>query len=98
MSICTFYDVPIGASYEELMATAGDPISIRRCSDGSIEYEYIERFKVGARILNERHYYVLVMDGQVVSKRVKQTAPLPYGYDSYEMQTTQKDGEASIDY
>lgn len=91
MSICSFYDVPIGASEEELMAQAGDPISVRKCSDGSIEYEYIERFKVGARTLNERHYYVLVKDGKVVSKKVKQTSPLPYGYDSYEMQTTHKD-------
>lgn len=90
-SICAFYDVPIGASQEELMCQAGEPISVRTCSDGSIEYEYIERFKVGGRILNERHYYVLVRDGVVVSKRVKQVSPTPFGYDSYEMQTTQKE-------
>ncbi len=94
-SVCAFYDVPIGTTQEELFATAGDPIVTRRFNDGTIEYEYIERFKVGARILNERHYYVLVRDGVVVSKRMREVSPTPFGYDSYDMQTTQKNDENS---
>lgn len=91
LSSCAFYDVPVGATQEELIEQAGDPIAIRQFPDGSIEYEYLERFKVGARILNERHYYILVRDGKVVSKRMQQISPTPFGYDSYEMQTTQKE-------
>ena len=86
-----FYDVPIGSTQEEVIATVGEPIATHRKEDGSVEYEYIERFKVGGRNLNERHYFILIKDGKVISKRVGQSSPLPYGFDSYEMQTTQKD-------
>jgi hypothetical protein len=91
LSVCGFYEVPIGATQEEMIAQSGDPVAIRRFDDGTIEYEFIERFKVGARILTERHYFILVRDGVVVSKRMKEISPTPFGYDSYEMQTTQKD-------
>lgn len=91
LDVCAFYDIPVGATPEELVAIAGRPVTIRRYPDGSIEYEYLERFKVGARVLNERHYFVLIQDGKVVSKRVTEVSPTPFGYDSYDMQTTQKE-------
>ena len=89
MTMNSFYDIPVGASKEEVIATAGKPVMIHRKEDGAVEYEYIERFKVGGRNVNERKYYILIKDGKVVSKRVKQDSPLPYSYDSYDMQTTQ---------
>lgn len=87
-----FFDIPIGTSQTEVVATAGEPYAIHKKEDGTIEYEYIERFKVGGRDTQERHYYLLIRDGKVVSKRVNQTSPPPYIFDSYEMQTTQKSG------
>lgn len=93
ISLQGFYDVPVGASSEEVVGILGAPISQNRLPDGSIEYEYIERFKVGERNLNERRYVIILKDGKVVSKKMKQTSPLPYGFDSYEMQTTQKSEE-----
>jgi hypothetical protein len=93
----SFYDVPIGASQEEVFASVGKPVATHRKADGFIEYEYVERFSAGGRTLNERHYYILMKDGKVVSKKIKQDSPLPYGFDSYEMQTTQNDtGEIQI--
>lgn len=91
MSMNTFYDVPIGATQEEVISSIGKPVATHRKEDGSIEYEYVERFKAGGRNINERHYYILMKDGKVISKRVQQSSPLPYGFDSYEMQTTQND-------
>ncbi len=91
-----FGDVPVGASREELISFMGSPIRERKLDDGSVEYEYIERFKVGGRDLNERHYFVIVKDGKVVSKRYKQISPLPYSFDSYDMQTTQN-GSTTIE-
>lgn len=85
----SFYDVPVGASSEELVATVGKPYATHQKEDGSVEYEYIERIKVGYRDLEERRYYILIKDDKIVSKRVEQGSPLPYGFDSYEMQTTQ---------
>lgn len=90
-----FYDIPVGASQTEVIAAAGQPYAIHKKDDGSIEYEYIERFKVGTRQTEERHYFLIMKDGKVVSKRVSQSSPAPYIFDSYEMQTTQTGDDSS---
>ena len=87
-----FFDIPLGSSQNEVVATAGEPYAIHKKEDGTEEYEYIERFKVGGRDTEERHYFLLIKDGKVVSKRVHQSSPPPYIFDSYEMQTTQTAG------
>ena len=92
----SFYDIPIGATKEELVAIAGEPMVIHKKGDGVVEYEYIERLKVGSRNVNERRYYILLKDGKVVSKRVKQSSPPAYGFDSYEMQTTQNNEDVNL--
>jgi len=89
----TFYDVPIGASKEEVVEQLGEPIKIQKCEDGTVEYEYVERIKAGSRNVETRHYYIQLKEGKVVSKRVKQTSPPAFQYNSYQMQTTQNDGE-----
>lgn len=86
-----FHCIELCATTPQVVATLGEPYAIHKKPDGSIEYEYVERVKIGARDAEERRYYILMKDGQVVSKRVKQSSPLPYGFDSYEMQTTQFD-------
>lgn len=85
----SFHGIPIGATQQEVVACIGKPYSVNRNCDGTVEYEYIERMKIGARDAQERRYIIVMKDGVVVSKRVKQSSPLPYGFDSYEMQTTQ---------
>lgn len=89
MTMNSFYEIPIGASSSEVEEQAGPPYAIHKKSDGAVEYEYIERINAGARNIEERHYYILIKDGKVVSKRVKQSSPPAYTFDSYEMQTTQ---------
>lgn len=90
-----FFDVPLGSSLYDVIAVAGEPYAVHNKDDGSIEYEYIERFKVGSRDSQERHYFLLIKDGKVVSKRVEQSSSPPYIFDSYEMQTTQTVGKDS---
>lgn len=87
----SFYEIPVGSSISEVIATAGEPYAIHKGENGSIEYEYIERFKVGGRYTEERHFFLVIKDGKVVSKRMTQTSPTPYTFDSYDMQTTQGD-------
>lgn len=86
-----FYDIDLCTSTPQVIAALGKPYAIHKKDDGSVEYEYIERIKIGARDAEERHYFILIKDGTVVSKRVKQSSPLPYGFDSYDMQTTQSE-------
>jgi len=89
MTMNAFYDVPIGATESEVLASVGKPYSIQKKDCGTVEYEYIERVKAGARDLEERRYVLVIKDGKVVSKHVKGSTPSPFLFDSYEMQTTQ---------
>jgi outer membrane protein assembly factor BamE (lipoprotein component of BamABCDE complex) len=91
MTMNTYHDVSIGSTQEEVIATMGKPISTKTLPDGSIQYEYVERIKVGGRNLEERRYHIILKDGKVVSKEMKYGEPPAYKFDSYEMQTTQAD-------
>lgn len=88
MTMHSFYDIPLGSTTSEVVATAGKPHAIHQKGDGIVEYEYLERIKEGARNVETRHYYLIFRDGKVSSKRVEQTSPPGYNFDSYEMQTT----------
>ena len=85
----SFQDVPVGASSSEVVDLLGQPYAIHKKSGGALEYEYIERLSAGSRDFQERHYFLLLKDDKVVSRRVEFSAPAPYHFDSYEMQTTQ---------
>lgn len=89
MSMHSFHEIPVGASQEEVIAAVGKPYAVHQLPNGEVEYEYIESLKIGAQDVNERHYFLLLKDGRVVSKRIKQEAPAGYTIDSYDMQTTQ---------
>jgi hypothetical protein len=92
LTMTEFYDVPLGLSPSELVERIGEPYAVHRRDDGSLEYEYIERFKAGGRNIQDRHYFIIVKDGKVISKYVEQRNPWPYYleyFDSYDMQTTQ---------
>lgn len=88
-----FYEIDLCTTTPQVVAALGKPYAVHEMSDGYVEYEYIERIKIGARDAEERRYFILIKDGIVVSKRVKQSSPLPYGFDSYDMQTTANDSE-----
>jgi hypothetical protein len=84
-----FYSVDFSSTEQEVVAALGKPYAIVRLEDGSVEFEYIERIKVGSQTAESRRYFIVLKDGIVVSKRVKQASYPAYWYDSYDMQTTQ---------
>lgn len=85
----SFYNIDTAATTEQVVASLGKPYAIHKKKDGTCEYEYIERITIGSRSAERRHYFLTIKDGIVISKRVEQSSPLPYGFDSYDMQTTQ---------
>ena len=87
-----FNDVMIGSTQEEVISSMGKPVHTHTHSDGSVDYEYVERLKIGGRMVEERHYHIVLKDGKVISKEVKYVDARPYTFDSYEMQTTQSSG------
>ncbi len=89
MTMNSYENVPIGATQAEVVKTMGPPIRSKTLEDGSVEYVYVERIKLGGRNVEERSYRIVLKDGKVVSKKVEQSSPPAYTFDSYEMQTTQ---------
>lgn len=85
-----FYEVDLCTRTPQVLACLGKPYAVHHLDDGCVEYEYIERIKIGGRDAEERRYFIMMKDGEVVSKRIKASTPLPYTFDSYEMQTTQQ--------
>lgn len=92
-----YQEVPIGATPSEVIALVGEPYAVHQKSDGTVEYEYIERITAGSRNMETRHYYFVLKDGQVISKRIKQTTPPAYTFDSFDMQTTQNRNSGEIE-
>lgn len=74
----SYQEITIGSKITEVQGQIGDPYKIRKLSDGSQEYEYIERIPLGTEVVEENHYFLLVKDGQVVAKRMNQETPPAY--------------------
>jgi len=71
MSRQQYDDVLLGASISDLMCLLGEPYSVRCLCDGVEEYQYIERVSQNDELAYENHYFIKVVNGQVVSKRMK---------------------------
>ncbi|NGX45205.1 MAG: hypothetical protein K940chlam2_00348 [Chlamydiae bacterium] len=65
-------EVVLGASSSEVVAILGDPYAIHNVGDRTEEYEYIERFSMNNELVYETHYFLTVVNGQVISKRTTQ--------------------------
>ena len=73
-----FDEISLGTSIREVETSAGTPYAIHDKPGGKTEYEYIERIDMGNHLLFENHYFIMVSEGQVVSKRVITESPPDY--------------------
>ena len=83
-----FYSVDSSATEAQVVQALGQPHQVTKLSDGSLQYEYYERIRIGNRTAETRRYVFVLKDGIVVSKHLDQSSPPPYWFDSYQMQTT----------
>lgn len=93
MDTDVFCSVDVGASERELKAKAGSPYNTKNLGHGEVEYEYIERVIVSDRTFEIRHYYFILKNGKVTSKKVieKQEDHHPLlERNAYDMQTSFK--------
>ena len=93
MTADAFYDIPIGTSKQEVIDRQGKPTQVHSKEGGVEEFDYVERFRIGARVVMETHYILTLKEGKVTSKRIESspTPPVtpPQNFNSLEMQTTQ---------
>jgi hypothetical protein len=73
-----FENIQEGEPIAEVQKVVGDPYSVRKLGDGSEEYQYIERIDLGMETVEENRYYLIIKNGQVVSKRFNQETPPAY--------------------
>lgn len=86
-----YYSVDSASTEKQVVAALGPPFHVTKLDDGSTQYEYVERIRVGNRTAEMRRYFFVLRDGIVVSKRLEQMSPPQYWFDSLQMQTTQND-------
>lgn len=71
----SFDEIQIGANFADVQECSGKPYATCCKSDGTKEYEYVERIKIGQQLVAENHYIIIVLNDQVVGKRFSQTKP-----------------------
>lgn len=91
MTMGEFYHVPLGMKEEEIVEQFGSPESITNEEGGQVAYHYVERLTNGLRVIEERYYSFIFMNGALVGKRVSQENTPPYQINSYDLQTTYGD-------
>lgn len=74
----SFCEIDIGVSIDSIQCQVGDPYAICIREDGAEEYQYIERIDLGNGIVMEKHYFILIRDGKVISKRLVRRVPPSY--------------------
>lgn len=91
MTINGFSDISLGMSAEQVEKQAGTPYDVHDLGEGRMEFEYIERIKMGTQDIEERHYYILFKNDRVSGKRMKEISPPPFRTNSLDLQTSQND-------
>lgn len=73
-----FDNITLGSSYSQVEQQVGKPYSVKKLSDGSYEYLYIERIRMGEQVVEQNRYTIVVQNGQVISKQFNQKTPPAY--------------------
>lgn len=69
MSRAQFNSVQFGDTQDVLVSQHGTPYEVKQLSGGMVEYHYIERVPIRPDMAEEHHYYFVIKDGKVLSKR-----------------------------
>lgn len=93
MTADSFSEVSIGMTADDLQKKFGKPYSIKDLGEGEIEYTYIEKIHMGSRVLQERHYLIILKNGRVTATKTRDYSRPAYQRNSYEMQTSLNEEE-----
>ena len=88
MTADEFSEVSVGQSGDEIQKKHGKPYSIKNLGNNEVEYTYIERMPMGKRVLQEKHYLIILKNGKVTSTQTRTFNRPVYERNSYEMQTS----------
>jgi hypothetical protein len=63
---------------DEIVSLYGEPYSVKKLGNGGLEYRYIERISMNQELVYENHYYLLIHDGRLISKRFREQTRQPF--------------------
>lgn len=70
----SYSQITIGMSTKQAQLIAGEPYRITQEEDYQ-NYEYIERFEIGPRTINQNTYILAVREGIVIDKQMRNHTP-----------------------
>jgi len=73
-----YADVEIGMSSSDVQKLYGKPYNVYSKGDEKETYEYIEKIRMGDEVIEQRRYYIVVVDGKVIGKYMKLSNPPPF--------------------
>ncbi len=65
-----FDTIQVGTPIATVESQMGKPYKVHSKGGNRDEYEYVERIDMGQCLVSENHYFLIVVDGQVVGKYV----------------------------
>jgi len=83
-----FSEISIGQTSQDIEKKYGKPYSVKHISDTEVEYTYIERAQMGKRVVQEKHYLIILKNGRVSSTQIRTFNRPAWQINSYEMQTS----------
>jgi len=78
MNRLDYNEVMLGTPATDVVAKIGEPYAVHDLGNGTQEYEYIERISMNNELVYENHYFLTVVNGQVVKKRMSEETRQPY--------------------
>ncbi|PCI76202.1 hypothetical protein COB21_04645 [Candidatus Aerophobetes bacterium] len=73
-----YENVEEGMSVKALTKQYGTPYTIYSKGADVETYEYVERMRMGRRVVEQRRYYIVISGGKVIAKYMKISNPPPF--------------------
>ena len=83
MTYGTFQQVGIGENIFDIQGRAGRPYQIKDLGNAKQEYIYIERLPITGSTDIFREYVLIVIDGKIIDKRIRESKTNPVHFDVY---------------
>lgn len=73
-----YNSIMIGTPAPKVVEKYGEPYAVHEIDKSTLEYEYIERVSMNSELVYENHYFLTIVNGQVVEKRFSEETRPPY--------------------
>lgn len=68
----------LGTPASQVVQCYGEPYAVHEIDHETLEYEYIERVSMNNELVYENHYFLTIVNGQVVCKRFTEENRPPF--------------------